>query len=353
MLYRIALCGFSESEYRAMHFSFQHPDADEVGEKVGYEVVDDLDEADFAIVDADSKSAIKGIVLAGRVAQAVFVGSGAPRGAPAVLPRPVDPHQILHALGELTTRFGARGHDAPLSRGFDDPDEIIIVEPPLLMDAVTVPTWPPPDSTMVESDPVNFDVDLETPAEVPADPPEPAPAPPPPPAPPKHDARDAKKAAARAAARRARQSHVHTDPGKLEQMRDVLVLDSDRAASAHLGALLELFGFRVHAAFDIAQAADVLARRPLVAAFLDIALNGADHGDGLALLQTIHDLPRLVGHPTPAVLIVTTELQPADRVRAALAGIDAPLIKPVTRGEVARALEDCDVVLPADARRSV
>jgi hypothetical protein len=48
---------------------------------------------------------------------------------------------------------------------------------------------------------------------------------------------------------------------------------------------------------------------------------------------------------------VTTELHPADRVRAALAGISSPLIKPVTRGEVARALEACDVVLPADARR--
>jgi hypothetical protein len=39
-------------------------------------------------------------------------------------------------------------------------------------------------------------------------------------------------------------------------------------------------------------------------------------------------------------------------VRAALAGIDAPLIKPVTRGDVARALEDCDVLLPSDARTS-
>jgi CheY-like chemotaxis protein len=58
-----------------------------------------------------------------------------------------------------------------------------------------------------------------------------------------------------------------------------------------------------------------------------------------------------VGHPTPAVLIVTAELQPADRVRAALAGINSPLIKPVTRGDVARALEASDVLLPADARR--
>ena len=54
MRYRIALCGFSEFEYRAMHFSFQHPDAGEPH----YDVVDTLAEADFAIVDADSTPAV-------------------------------------------------------------------------------------------------------------------------------------------------------------------------------------------------------------------------------------------------------------------------------------------------------
>jgi len=323
MRYRIALCGFSEFEYRAMHFSFQHPDAGEVG----YEVVDAVIDADFAIVDADSKPAVKGVVLTGRVADAVFVGAVAPPGAGAVVPRPIDLSRIVRALAELSARRASPPPDEPLPAGFEDPDEIIVVEPPLLMDAVFMP---PP-----------------APAATPAQPPTPAP----PPVSPEIAARNAAKAAARAAARRARLSHVHTDPGQLEQMRDVLVLDPDEGASAHLRELLEMFGFRVHVARDIAQAADVLSRAPLVAAFLDIALDGADQGDGLTLLQTIHDLPRLVGHPTPAVLIVTAELQPADRVRAALAGINSPLIKPVSRGDVARALEASDVLLPADARR--
>ena len=52
-----------------------------------------------------------------------------------------------------------------------------------------------------------------------------------------------------------------------------------------------------------------------------------------------------------AVLLVTAQLNPADRVRATLAGIKAPLTKPVSRGDVARALESCGVTLPADARR--
>ena len=341
-----------------MHFAFQHADASETGsEAIGYEVVDDLDDADFAVVDADSKPAVRGIVLAGRVAQAIFIGTSAPPDAPARLPRPVDPPRVLKAMTELAASYGEPTHEEPLTQGYAEPDEIIIVEPPVLMDAVVLPRKPPGPARSDEgaSQP-EYVVDVDAPAPQPPEPhveattiPQPQPETP---ATRAQDKRDAKKAAARAAARRARLSHVHTDPGKLESMRDVLVLDDDDNASAHITELLEMFGFRVHRARDIAQAADVLSRRPLAAAFLDIALNGADHGDGLALLQTIHDLPRLVGHPTPATLIVTDALRPADRVRAALAGIDAPLIKPVTRGDVARALEDCDVLLPSDARTS-
>ena len=345
-----------------MHFAFQHADASETGsEGIGYEVVDDLEDADFAVVDADSKPAVRGIVLAGRVAQAIFIGSSAPPDAPARLPRPVDPPRVLKAMTELASSYGEPTHADPLTQGYADPDEIIIVEPPVLMDAVVFPSKAPGQARSDDgaSQP-EYVLDVDAPA---PSPPEPFAAeqaeattiPPPPaelPGKRAQDKRDAKKAAARAAARRARLSHVHTDPGKLESMRDVLVLDADDNASAHITELLEMFGFRVHRARDIAQAADVLSRRPLAAAFLDIALNGTDHGDGLALLQTIHDLPRLVGHPTPATLIVTDALRPADRVRAALAGIDAPLIKPVTRGDVARALEDCDVLLPSDARTS-
>ncbi|MEP6873326.1 MAG: response regulator [Burkholderiales bacterium] len=311
-----------------MNFSFQHPDAD----VIGYEVVDDIADADFAIVDADSKPAVKSIVQAARVADSVFVGSRAPPGAAALVPRPIDPARILRALIDLAAFRHAAPHDAPLSQGFDDPDEIIIVEPPLLIDAVT-------EQPAAASMPIRELIS------------EPAPEPSPPPAVPELTAHDSAKARARTAARRARLTHSHTDPGALEQLRDVLVFDADPDAAHHLRGLLELFGFRVHLASDVTQAADVLSRRALVAAFLDIALTSADHGDGLALIQTIHELPRSVGHPTPAVLIVTAELKPAARVRAALAGISSPLIKPVTRGDVARALEACDVLLPADARR--
>jgi CheY-like chemotaxis protein len=323
MRYRIALCGFSEFEHRALDFSFRHPAED----GVDYDVVDDMDDADYVVVDADSNPTVRSVVVSSRVAHSVFVGSEAPAGAGALVPRPIDPPRILRALTDLTLHLAPTQRDMLLPLDADDRDDFIVSEPPMLMDAVEFPSAghaaaPAPDV----ADPV----ESESPAAV---------------------ARHARKAAARAAARRARLSHTHTDPGQLEQLRDVLVLDADDDAGAHLTELLRLFGFRVHTARNLAEAADILSRYPLVAAFLDISLNGPNQGDGLTLIQTINDLPRLLGHPAPPVLLVTARLRPADRVRAALAGVAAPLIKPVTRGDVARALESCDVLLPADARR--
>jgi len=340
MRYRIALCGFSAFEYRAMHFSFQHPPEGETG----YDVVDALVDADFAVVDADSSPAVKGVVLTGRVPKAVFVGLVAPPGAGAHVPRPIDTTRILRALAEVSERHTAPPPSAPV------PITLVEVEldpaatfesfaapaalppPPLLSDAFA--PMPAPAPWPDESPDAAATPDEAAPPEAPVDE--------------EAEARRIAKNAARAAARRARQAHIHTDPGQLEGLRDVLVLDADEAASDQLTELLELFGFRVHAVRTIAHAAGVLARHQLVAAFLDITLDG----DGVALLQAIQDLPRLVGHSPPEVLLVAAQLDPADRVRAALAGIRAPLVKPVTRGDVARALEACDVALPADARRS-
>ncbi|HWH80645.1 MAG TPA: hypothetical protein VNU71_00245, partial [Burkholderiaceae bacterium] len=84
-----------------MHFSFQHPTG---FRESNYDVVDALADADFAIVDADSSPAVKGVLQSGRVAQAVFVGGRAPVGAASHLPRPIDPRRILQTLDELTTR---------------------------------------------------------------------------------------------------------------------------------------------------------------------------------------------------------------------------------------------------------
>ncbi len=321
MRYRIALCGFSEFEHRAMQFSFLHPD--EFHEST-YDLVDALSDADFAVVDADSQPAVKGVVLSGRVGQAVFVGGDAPAGAASHLPRPIDPRRILRTLDQLTAR---RAGAARRAEELPDP---IVSELPVLEDEV-------------------LDLLLEPPAE-----PGPAPAVTPEPAPePEPEAasnaalRSAARAAARAAARRARLASARAEMPPGEPLRDVLVFDDDEVDAAHLCRVLQQFGFVPRSVADLDAAAELMNDQPFAAIFLDIELDDA----GVALLQQARELPGPPGHPGPAVLMVAEHLDPADRVRAALAGIDMPLVKPLSRGDVARALEAARVVLPADARR--
>lgn len=99
MRYRIALCGFGEFEYRALRFSIEHTAT--LG-GVGYDVVEALAHADFAVVDADSKPAVKDVVQSGRLPHAVFVGTAAPAGARLHLARPIDPTRIRRLLDQLS-----------------------------------------------------------------------------------------------------------------------------------------------------------------------------------------------------------------------------------------------------------
>jgi two-component system, cell cycle response regulator len=305
MRYRIALCGFSEFEYRAMHFSFLHPTG---FSESAYDVVDALSDADFAVVDADSKPAVKGVLQSGRIAQAVFVGAAAPAGAGSHLQRPIDPNRILRTLDALTARRVTPSAPAPTQPG----------ELPTLDDVVVLPQAPIEAAAMMP----------------PVMPGSPSP-------------HSAAKAAARAKARRARLAGDTVSAQQAEPLRDVLVLDADTVSNTLLCALLERFGFQAHAVATQAQVSAQLAARPFAAVFLDMPLDDV----GVALLQQIRALPAPWPHAGPAVLLVSARVDPAGRVRAALAGLGEPLVKPLGRGDVARALESRGVTLPADARR--
>jgi CheY-like chemotaxis protein len=164
---------------------------------------------------------------------------------------------------------------------------------------------------------------------------------------PTRDRRSAK-SAARAAARRARMANSPTDAVQCE---DVLILDDSEIARAFLSRLVRVFGFKPHAVANSIQALDLLERQPFAATFLDVVLADDDDADGLALCQRIKSAPVRLGHNAPAVVMVSGQSQPSDRVRAKLAGCDVFLPKPLSRGDIARALEDCGVPFPADERR--
>lgn len=291
-----------------MDFSFRHPTG---FRESAYDLVEALSEADYAIVDSDSPPAVKGVLLAGRVDRSVFVGSSAPEGAASHLMRPIDPSRILRTLDALTVRNRPPGQAA-----FLDPDIIL----PTLDDVLDAPV-----ASWASSQPQP----LHDPKAA-------------------EDAHHAAKAAARAAARRARQAAERAGAGALEPLRDVLVFDTDPQTNAVLCRLLLQFGFEPHAAASLAQVDLALAAHPFAAMFLDIALDDP----GVALLRRARELPVPAGHPAPALLLLASRLDAAERVAAALAGLPGPLLKPLSRGDVARALVDGGVALPSDARRN-
>ena len=360
MTYRIVLCGFSEFEYRALRFSFEHP----AGlQSAGYEVVDAVSDADFAIVDADSSPAVKGVLQAGCANRSVFIGSSAPAGAGAHIARPIDTNRILRALQELLPPGGATSRrsatqtqtppslpslPSPAASGPIMPPEprqpaaLAPTPTPPAAPTATVPTRRP---DLPEPPIVNDALEPPTVSDVL----DPAQLRPLPAATARRvdDDHHAAKAAARAKARRARLAQNRTDG--TAALREVLVLGPDDTANARLCDLLDRFGFAPAALATLREAARLLHNRPPVwaAVFLDVPLDDA----GIALLRELRAMPRPDAHAPLALWLVVDRVEPADRVRIALAGLPEPLLKPLERGDVARALERSGVPFPADARQ--
>ncbi|MDL2338054.1 MAG: response regulator [Pseudomonadota bacterium] len=159
----------------------------------------------------------------------------------------------------------------------------------------------------------------------------------------------ATKAARRAAVRRNRLSASTAPAGS--PPADVLVLEHDDSAREQLCGLLEAFGFRAHPVHSAVHALRMLDAKHFVAAFLDLVFDGPDQRAGIDLCHRVKtEAPHSAGRVS-ALIVVSGSTRPVERVRATLAGSDAFLSKPVTRGSVAQALEACGVALPSDSRR--
>ncbi len=162
----------------------------------------------------------------------------------------------------------------------------------------------------------------------------------------------AKKAARRAVVRRSLLRNAAAAQGAgASAAAEVLVLDADARAREQLTSLLQGFGFGVMAVDDAAKARALAAARPFAAAFLDITLDATDGGAGIDLCRHVHAVSDRRGGPATLLVLVASQLRPIDRVRAELAGCGEAILKPVTRGSVARVLDTHGIVLPSDARR--
>ena len=163
-------------------------------------------------------------------------------------------------------------------------------------------------------------------------------------------AKAATKALRRAQVRRSLQANK-LQPEAAAAPADVLVLESDDAAREQLCALLEAFGFRTHPVQSTMQAVRMLAAKRYAVAFLNIIFDGSAAPASHDLCSRVKAPPTHASDTVCALIVVTGSARPVERVRAELAGCDAFLLKPVSRGSVAQALEACGVALPIDSRR--
>lgn len=173
-----------------------------------------------------------------------------------------------------------------------------------------------------------------------------APAAPPAVTPPSTQALAERKARRRAAVREA-QFKSQVEHNHTPSTRDVLVLEADPRARADLCQTLTRFGFVPHVAVSAAEAAGLSLRQWHAVAFLGLG-SDCDSSDTEALCRSLHDLPR--GRPL-ALIAVADRRRHADRIRMQLAGADQVLFRPVGRGDIARALDDCGLRLPDDPRQ--
>ena len=291
----VAILGFGEFERDALSFCVRNA----LTSDVDYELCETIEEADLIVADADSAGVIERIVQAARTPHVVFVGKTDVPGAANHVPRPIDPARVLRCLDEMAADV-LREHIVAWSETAETPFDT----------PVEMPIELPPDG-------------LGRPHEV--------------------DPRISTKAQVRRAVRHAQRAGA----AAATVMTDVLVLDAEDADRASLSALLERFGFIVHAATEVTQAAEFLGQRSYAAAFLEVAFDGSDRGAGVELCRRVKE-----GEGAHALIVVSGRLDPSDQVRARLAGADVHLTKPLSRGDVARSLESCGVGLPADARRA-
>ena len=220
--YTVAFQGFSEFERGALSSSFRLA----AQRTPAYEQVEHLDMSDFVIADADQADALRAVVDTGRSRDTVFVGTHAPKGSVAWLPRPIDPVRIVRELDALVER-----------RRLARAQYLAGISP-----AGIAQTGVEPDGSGLElsGDPSSF------------------------------GAFDTDEA-------------VTNGP-------DVLVAEDSAIARRFMEVKLQQLGYRVHLAADGEEAMALLGKQRFKLAFLDIVLGPPTGIDGLRICQHIkHD----------------------------------------------------------------
>ncbi len=267
--YRVALEGFSEFERGMLASFFRLAES----RTPAYVHVNDSAQSDLIVANADQAPLLERIVATRRVNDTVFVGSKAPAEAIARVERPIEPTQILRELDQLVALRTVR-----IGLDFELP----------------VAGLPPAPSSV---DLLLHDISLPS-AHEPAD-----------------DAPPAGHGGGRA----------------------VLVVDDSPIARKFLDARLQRLGYAVQTAASGEHAIELAARQRFSVVFLDMALAPAGTAgsqlDGLQVCQQIRQRAQQWGETAPAIVFVTGNASPAERVRGSLVGCDGYLTKPLLEAE--------------------
>jgi CheY-like chemotaxis protein len=244
-----------------------------------FERVAMLDDAELLVADADDPPAVQLVLASERMATTVFVGSAAPLGAAAWVPRPIDAQHLLRELDGLVVRPGGVSVDLPLD----------------IQTSAAAASSPPLAATSAAANSVR----LGTGDRRRRPPPSPAAPPPTPPAP------------------------------------TALLVDDSEIALRFLETRLQRWGLVMDRALSSGRAIEMMAQRHYDFVFLDVELGTSSDLDGLALCQHIKRTQER--HTTAsAVVMVSAKSQEMDRVRGSLAGCDAYLSKPLNDVDLQR-----------------
>lgn len=286
----VCLIGFSDFERQALSAHFRLA----AHRTPGYLLVDSIDSARFLVVDGDASAASERVARERRIGSSIFIGSRAPDGALARLPRPID---ALHLLRELDTAL------------------LLNLERPL-----AAPAAPTHAAASRSAGPPTEPAALYEPSQLSA----------------LADLFPDRQEAAAAA-----------QAAGPEVLAALLVDDSD-IALRFLELKLGELGVRTHAVRDSSAALDQLARHSYALVCLDVELGDESPLDGLTLCQHIKRMP---GTP-PVVAIVSAHAGATDRVRGSLAGCDAYLAKPLAAADLASLVARLKKSAPAARRRA-
>ncbi len=283
--HKVALLGFGNFERSALVSYLRLS----VSRTSAYRQTKSIAEADFLVADTDHAGTLDAVLGADRVGDTVFIGSLAPDGALAWMMRPIDPLQVFRELDGAVQLRRARAAE-PMPRPMSMPSmsadrAASAAEPPVSAAPAPTEAAEPPPSRRADDE---------------------------------------------------------------AQPLSVLLVDGNDSSLRELEALVRSLGLRTETAPNSQVALGLLAQASFDLVLLDVDLGPQSELDGLSLCQLLKR-SRSRAQPGPLLVVASEQCSATDRARAAFAGGDALLAKPLDEGTLRRALRKLGLRLAGSA----